>query len=368
MSNIKQTYTHGALTMRLIIGIFSILLSVIIGLQSIFAGLGEALTKSDSNGGAAGFILGFFMLAAGIVTIAARKTKGGTITSIVVYLLGGIIAVFNQSGIFGDLIIWTVVSFIFAVLLIVSLFMRCKSDNSQTHIVSNMTCPECGGIISENTKVCPNCGVFFNQLQKQPQMKQQSDSIPVLIGFFLGMLFTIVIILTAAIILTYTSENEIKDFFFGDKSSTAVKNDSESKIAGVGETVSSDNWKVTLRFAKQYKEIKSDDGLYTDKPSEGKVYLVLFFDAENISDKEDYFNPLYFSAYTNEYSSDMKLLINKPNGEENLGGNVAPGKKTKGYLAYEVKPSWTNFEITYKDGIIENSDKLSFKLNPGNLS
>ncbi len=357
MSNIKQTYTHGALTMRLIIGIFSILLSVIIGLQSIFAGLGEALTKSDSNGGAAGFILGFFMLAAGIVTIAARKTKGGTITSIVVYLLGGIIAVFNQSGIFGDLIIWTVVSFIFAVLLIVSLFMKYKVSNNQYSREEQ---------IIENIKSNLDNEESFNQ--NKPQKKQQSDSIPVLIGFFLGMLFTIVIILTAAIIITYTSGNEIKDFFSGNKSSTAVKNDSESKIAGVGETVSSDNWKVTLRFTKQYKEIKSDDGLYTDKPSEGKVYLVLFFEAENISDKEDYFNPLYFSAYTNEYSSDMKLLINKPNGEENLGGNVAPGKKTKGYLAYEVKPSWTDFEITYREGITDNADKLSFKLNPGNLS
>lgn len=357
MPNIKQTYTHGALTMRLIIGIFSILLSVIIGLQSIFAGLGEALFDPESYSGAAGFILGFSMLAAGIITIAARKTKGGTITSIVIYVLGGIVAAVNQSEIFGDLIIWTVVSFIFAVLLIISLFMKYKVSNNQYSKEEQ---------IIENIKSNLNNEESFDQ--NKPQKKQQSDSIPVLIGFFLGMLFTIVIILTAAIILTYTSGNEIKDFFSRDKSSTTVKNDSESKIAGVGETVLSDNWKVTLRFAKQYKEIKSDDGLYTDKPSEGKVYLVLFFDAENISDKEDYFNPLYFSAYTNEYSSDMKLLINKPNGEENLGGNVAPGKKTKGYLAYEVKPSWTNFEITYKDGITENSDKLSFKLNPGNLS
>lgn len=357
MKNTGQLYSNGTHTMRLVIGIFSILLSVIIGLQSIFAGLGEALFDPESYSGAAGFILGFSMLAAGIITIAARKTKGGTITSIVIYVLGGIVAAVNQSEIFGDLIIWTVVSFIFAVLLIVSLFMKYKVSNNQYSKEEQ---------IIENIKSNLDNEQSFNQ--NKPQKKQQSDSIPVLIGFFLGMLFTIVIILTAAIILTYTSGNEIKDFFSRDKSSTTVKNDSESKIAGVGETVSSDNWKVTLRFAKQYKEIKSDDGLYTDKPSEGKVYLVLFFEAENISDKEDYFNPLYFSAYTNEYSSDMKLLINKPNGEENLGGNVAPGKKTKGYLAYEVKPSWTDFEITYREGITDNADKLSFKLNPGNLS
>lgn len=357
MSNIKQTYTHGALTMRLIIGIFSILLSVIIGVQSIFAGLGEALTKSDSNGGAAGFILGFFMLAAGIVTIAARKTKGGTITSIVVYSLGGIIAVFNQSEIFGDLIIWTVVSFIFAVLLIVSLFMKYKVSNNQ-HSREEQ--------IIENIKLNLDNEESFNQ--SKPKKKQQSDSIPVLIGFFLGMLFTIVIILTAAIILTYTSGDKIKDFFSGDKSSTVVKNDSESKIAGVGETVSSDNWKVTLRYAKQYTEIESKDSSYTDKPNDGKIYLVTFFEAENISDKEDYFNPLYISASVDGYEADMKILLNKPEGEENISGNVAPGKKTKGFIAFEVKPSWRDFEITYRDDITEGSKKLSFQIHPEKLN
>lgn len=125
-----QIYSNGALTMKLIIGIFSILLSVIVGFQSCAAGVGEALTDSDSNGGGAGLILGFFMLAAGIITIATRKSKGGTITSIVIYLLGGIVALVNKSEIYGDLMVWMVVAFIFAALLIISLFMKNKNDYS----------------------------------------------------------------------------------------------------------------------------------------------------------------------------------------------------------------------------------------------
>ena len=113
----SNKYTSGALTMRLIIGIFSILLSIIIGFQSCAASLGEAITKSETAGGAAGIILGFFMLAAGITTVAARKSTGGTITAIVAYALGGIVALANQSAFFQDLKIWTVVSFIFATLL-----------------------------------------------------------------------------------------------------------------------------------------------------------------------------------------------------------------------------------------------------------
>ena len=75
-------------------------------------------------------ILGFFMLAAGIITIATRKSKGGTITSIVVFILGGIVALANPSEIYGDLKVWMVVSFIFAVLLIISLFMKNKDDEN----------------------------------------------------------------------------------------------------------------------------------------------------------------------------------------------------------------------------------------------
>ncbi|WP_455267908.1 hypothetical protein [Ruminococcus sp.] len=126
----KLVYSGGAITMRLIIGIFSILLSVMVGLQSCAAGVGEALANSDSNGGGAGMILGFFMLAAGIITIATRKSKGGTITSIVVFILGGIVALANPSEIYGDLKVWMVVSFIFAVLLIISLFMKNKDDEN----------------------------------------------------------------------------------------------------------------------------------------------------------------------------------------------------------------------------------------------
>ena len=124
-------YKNSALTMRLIIGIFSILLSIIIGFQSCAASFGEAITKSETAGGAAGIILGFFMLAAGIITVAARKTTGGTITAIVAYALGGIVALANQSAFFQDLKIWTVVSFLFAVLLGVSLFMKNKVSNTE---------------------------------------------------------------------------------------------------------------------------------------------------------------------------------------------------------------------------------------------
>ncbi len=130
----KVVYTSGALTMRLIIGIFSILMSLVIGFQSCAATFGEALSDAKTSDGMSGSIVGFFVLAAGIVTIAARKTKGGTITSIVLYILSGIIGLVNSSY-YKDLKVWGVIALIFGILLIISLRMKLKdspNENEQT--------------------------------------------------------------------------------------------------------------------------------------------------------------------------------------------------------------------------------------------
>ena len=127
----KALYSNGAVTMRTILGILSILLSFIVGLQSCVAGVGEAIADTDTSSGAAGMFLGFFMLAAGVIAIATRKSKGGTITALIFYAIGGVLALANSSENFGDLIIWTVLAFVFAGLLFISLFMKNKDSDEQ---------------------------------------------------------------------------------------------------------------------------------------------------------------------------------------------------------------------------------------------
>lgn len=118
-------YSKGSHTMKLIIGIISIVLCLIILIQSCAAGIGNAIADNGEAGGTGGLILSIFMLISGIIAIAARKSKGGTITSIVFYAVGAVIA-FASAGSYKDLIIWGVVSAIFSVLLIISLFMKKK--------------------------------------------------------------------------------------------------------------------------------------------------------------------------------------------------------------------------------------------------
>ena len=106
--------------------------SVIVGFQSCAAGIGEAISEADSSSGAGGLFTGFFLLAAGIVAVAARKTKGGTIAAIILYALAAIFAFANLSKNFGDLTVWAVLSVIFAVVLVITLFLKEKNTSTET--------------------------------------------------------------------------------------------------------------------------------------------------------------------------------------------------------------------------------------------
>ncbi len=104
-------------TAKLVIGIISIVLFVIITFQSCAASLVEAIDGEGSSG-AAGTIVGICMLVAGIVGICTRKNKGGGIFTGVVYAFAALMC-FANSGVYGDLVIWSALCLIFAVVFIV---------------------------------------------------------------------------------------------------------------------------------------------------------------------------------------------------------------------------------------------------------
>src|SRR5690554_4291544 len=103
--------------MKKVIGVISIVLFLLVVLQSCAAGIGNALTGNDEISGTAGLMLAIFMLIAGIISIISKESKGMTITSIVFYAIGGLIGITN-AGSYTDLNIWGGLNILFAVLLI----------------------------------------------------------------------------------------------------------------------------------------------------------------------------------------------------------------------------------------------------------
>ena len=101
-------------TARLCIGIVSMVLFFVIMFQSCAAGIGEALSGEDGSGFSSGIFVAFLMLIAGIVGVCTRKTSVGGYITAFFYAVSGIIGVSSIGSIFGDLVIWGVLSFVFA--------------------------------------------------------------------------------------------------------------------------------------------------------------------------------------------------------------------------------------------------------------
>lgn len=111
-------------TWKLVSGILSIILFVIVGFQSCAAGVVNTLEASGEVSGSAGFIVAIMLLAGGIVSIATRKgSKGGNIALIVLFGLGALFG-FVLAGSFGDLRIWAGWCLICAITAIVSLVKK----------------------------------------------------------------------------------------------------------------------------------------------------------------------------------------------------------------------------------------------------
>lgn len=112
-------------TAKLTIGIISIVLSLVI----FFRVVQQLATGGTDKSGENGMMLGILLIVAGIVTIAARNSKGRAVASTILYAIGGIVALAGVSGIYKDLIIWGVLSLIFAVVCAVSIVKQDFGNN-----------------------------------------------------------------------------------------------------------------------------------------------------------------------------------------------------------------------------------------------
>lgn len=72
---------------KLVSGILSIILFVLVALQSCAAGVANTLEGNGEVSGSAGFLVAVFMLAGGIVSIATRKSQKKGETSLLSFFL-----------------------------------------------------------------------------------------------------------------------------------------------------------------------------------------------------------------------------------------------------------------------------------------
>ncbi|MCQ2536175.1 MAG: hypothetical protein MJ110_04300 [Lachnospiraceae bacterium] len=117
---------------KLVSGILSCVLFVIVMFQSCAAGVVNALEDNGEVSGTAGFLVAVFMLAGGIVSMASRKSekKGGNIALIILFGFAALIG-FANYGNYSDLAVWSFWCLINAVLAIVSIITGKKKTDDE---------------------------------------------------------------------------------------------------------------------------------------------------------------------------------------------------------------------------------------------
>lgn len=112
---------------KLVSGILSIVLFVIVMFQSCAAGVVDALEDTGGVSGGAGVIVAILMLAGGIISIATRNAtgNGGNIALVILYGLAALTG-FTGYGVYADLVIWSFWCLINAVLAVVSMMQNRK--------------------------------------------------------------------------------------------------------------------------------------------------------------------------------------------------------------------------------------------------
>ena len=160
--------------------------------------------------------------------------------------------------------------------------------------------------------------------------------------------------------------------FAACSSSSSSKSSSGEKaaetVATPGSSVKNSKYEFNFEKAKAYNEIKGDNEYLVDTPEKGKEYVVCFFEVKNISDENNYVNPLYLKGYVDDEKVSESLLINDVDGYKMLSGDLEPGKKMKGCIAYELPNGWKKLELSYTDGITKSSDTYRFEVTPDSLS
>lgn len=205
-------------------------------------------------------------------------------------------------------------------------------DNGGTKI-----CKHCQSEIPKKAKICPVC------------KKKQG-----------GILKWIIIVIVALVIIGAIAGGQDDQVNKVDTPSSSPNNlpessapasnteetepssteDSEKTIFHLGETAEYKDVQVTMT------NITESEGSDFNTPADGNVFVLAEFEIINNSDKElTISSMLSFDAYQDGYSTGYSLTALLENDGEQLDGTIAPGKKMKGCIGYEIPSDYKELEI-----------------------
>lgn len=161
------------------------------------------------------------------------------------------------------------------------------------------------------------------------------------------------------------SETNIETQLSSSTDATNIRSDEQlqGNVAGIGETLDYNGLKFTLDSAIQYEDTND---FPLDKADEGNIFIVMNFTVSNDTNADGYINMFNEDSYCDDVAIKPESMMAHVKGET-LWGDVAQGKKRKGYIAYQVPTEWQTLEFHYSPDI-GGSAKMMFKITPKDIS
>ncbi len=143
------------------------------------------------------------------------------------------------------------------------------------------------------------------------------------------------------------SQNNAVSTDSGAGKDSVFDRDSGKTVYGLMETAQVNNVKVTMTG---YEE---NTGSEWNHPSTGNVFLMVEFEIENNSKSDlNISSLLCFDAYADNYSINYSFNALLETGDETqLDGTIAPGKKMRGWIGWEVPADWSEMEIHFTEDV-----------------
>jgi len=118
-------------TTKMIVGIISVVLAMLVLFQSCGAGVVDAIQDKGGTSGISGIYVAVIILIAGIVAIATRKSRGASIFCMILYIIAGVLGISSQ-GVYGDLKVWAILCFVFAAIFLIATLTQKKRKIKET--------------------------------------------------------------------------------------------------------------------------------------------------------------------------------------------------------------------------------------------
>ncbi len=181
-----------------------------------------------------------------------------------------------------------------------------------------------------------------NQKQKKPIYKK-------------WWFWVILIIIIVAVVYSSNNNSTEPSTSSAPSSSTENKKQNEKTEFNKGEEAILGNGAITVT------DVQISQGTQFDKPKSGKEFVIVNVTIENKGSKNLSYNPYYFKMQ-NSQGQQESMTFTTVNSDSSLqSGELIPGGKVSGTIAFEQPIGDTNLTLVYSDSIW-SSKELKIKL------